>query len=167
MLQGQHKKVDAFIPLGCLAPPLAVPQDQRCFLDNDTGDVVVQYKSTEIVRVAPSGDITLNTDGWFNVGALFSRSFPSLRPQLRLPKQPPTLFPPEQACVPMFTPFLILRALQPTTLASMNDALNVLGIRVTAPTGDVRGGEWSITDGRGLIRFFDGVVSQEGVGCFV
>lgn len=47
---------------------------------------------------------------------------------------------------------------QATTLASMNDALNVLGIRVTAPGGDIRAGEWSITDGRALTRYYDGVV---------
>ncbi|KAL4859335.1 hypothetical protein ACK3TF_001072 [Chlorella vulgaris] len=44
------------------------------------------------------------------------------------------------------------------TLASLNDALNLIGIRVTCPSGDVRAGEWSISDGRSLTRFHDGVV---------
>ncbi len=48
--------------------------------------------------------------------------------------------------------------LQPTTLASLNDALNVIGIRITAPGGSVQAGDWSITDGRALMRYFDGVV---------
>ena len=46
-----------------------------------------------------------------------------------------------------------------TTLASLNDALNLIGIRVTAPGGATSGADWSISDGRSLTRFFDGVVS--------
>lgn len=48
--------------------------------------------------------------------------------------------------------------LNSVTLASMNDALNLIGIRVTCPSGDVRSGEWSISDGRSLTRFAEGVV---------
>eukprot|EP00887_Chlorella_sp_A99_P005879 scaffold1.g5879.t1 len=44
------------------------------------------------------------------------------------------------------------------TLAALNDGLNLLGIRVTAPAGDAAAGDWSISDGRSLARFYDGVV---------
>ncbi|PRW59806.1 microtubule-associated Asp [Chlorella sorokiniana] len=44
------------------------------------------------------------------------------------------------------------------TLASLNDALNLIGIRVTCPGGDVRNDDWSVSDGRTLTRFEDGVV---------
>lgn len=43
-------------------------------------------------------------------------------------------------------------------LASLNDALNTIGIRVSAPAGDPAAGDWSISDGRALTRFHDGVV---------
>ena len=40
----------------------------------------------------------------------------------------------------------------------MNDALNCIGIRITAPIGDPKNGEWSISDGKSLTRYVDGVV---------
>lgn len=43
------------------------------------------------------------------------------------------------------------------TFMSLNDALNLIGVRVTA-TGDIKSGDWSISDGKSLIRFHDGVV---------
>ncbi|GAB4823212.1 hypothetical protein N2152v2_010258 [Parachlorella kessleri] len=92
--------------------PDAYRRYQSCFIEEPSGDVVFRLKETDIVRVSPSGDITLTTGGWYT----------------------------------------------PTTLASLNDALNVVGIRITAPGGAVEGGDWSITDGRALMRYFDGVV---------
>lgn len=53
---------------------------------------------------------------------------------------------------------------QTATLASLNDALNPIGIRVSAPEGGVEGGQWSISDGKSLVRFQDGVVSEEERG---
>lgn len=44
------------------------------------------------------------------------------------------------------------------TLASLNDALGPLGLRVTAVGGDVESGVWSVADGKSLVRFHDGVV---------
>ena len=41
---------------------------------------------------------------------------------------------------------------------SLNDALNPLGIRVTAANDDVEHGQWQITVGKSLVRFEDGVV---------
>jgi hypothetical protein len=48
--------------------------------------------------------------------------------------------------------------LQETNLQSMNDALNCIGIRITAPSGNPSNGEWSISDGKSLTRYSDGVV---------
>lgn len=55
-------------------PPM---QDQQVFLEEESGDVVMVYKQTDIVRIAPSGDITLNTGGWYTVGCCVFLSFPS------------------------------------------------------------------------------------------
>jgi hypothetical protein len=43
------------------------------------------------------------------------------------------------------------------TLQAMNDSLAAIGIRITA-NGDVSAGNWSVTDGRSLARFSDGMV---------
>lgn len=48
--------------------------------------------------------------------------------------------------------------MQEANIASMNDALNPIGIRITAPGGDVTTGQWSISDGKSLVRYADGVV---------
>ena len=53
---------------------------------------------------------------------------------------------------------LFAYAMQEANVASMNDALNPIGIRITVPGGDVTTGEWSISDGKSLVRYFDGVV---------
>ena len=37
----------------------------QTYLDDATGNVVVKLKDTEIVTVAPGGEIVLSTDGWF------------------------------------------------------------------------------------------------------
>ncbi|KAL4422173.1 hypothetical protein ABPG77_006862 [Micractinium sp. CCAP 211/92] len=91
--------------------PNAYRQHQKCF-QTDGGDVVFRFMQTDLVRVDPSGAITLSSGGYHNAN----------------------------------------------TLASLNDALNLIGIRITCPSGDVSGGEWSISDGRSLTRFADGVV---------
>lgn len=45
-----------------------------------------------------------------------------------------------------------------TTLASLNDALNPIGISVkTAVKGDL-GGDWTVSDGKSLVRLTDGLV---------
>eukprot|EP01026_Neomeris_dumetosa_P036489 TRINITY_DN2945_c1_g1_i4.p1 TRINITY_DN2945_c1_g1~~TRINITY_DN2945_c1_g1_i4.p1 ORF type:complete len:259 (-),score=10.48 TRINITY_DN2945_c1_g1_i4:51-746(-) len=85
--------------------PLYNPQPdyrehQTCFQEEETGDVVVRYRRTEIVRVRQNGEVVLTSGGYHG----------------------------------------------PTTLQSINDALNLLGIRVT-PQGDVRKGVWNISDG--------------------
>jgi hypothetical protein len=49
--------------------------------------------------------------------------------------------------------------MQNVMLASLNDALNTIGIRVTSPSGNVGAGDWSISDGKSLQRYQDGVVS--------
>ncbi|KAL4458479.1 hypothetical protein ABPG75_013344 [Micractinium tetrahymenae] len=91
--------------------PTAYRQHQKCF-QKDTGEVVFRFMQSELVRIDPSGAITLSSGGYHNA----------------------------------------------TTLASLNDALNLIGIRITCPSGDVSSGEWSISDGRSLTRFADGVV---------
>lgn len=101
--------------------PDAYRQHQKCF-QTDSGEVVFRFMQSDLVRVDPSGAITLSSGGYHNA----------------------------------------------TTLASLNDALNLIGIRITCPSGDVSGGEWSISDGRSLTRFADGVVlpakGQQHVG---
>ncbi|GIL59139.1 hypothetical protein Vafri_14057 [Volvox africanus] len=37
----------------------------QTYLDDNTGNVVVKLKDTEVVAVSPSGEITLTTGGWF------------------------------------------------------------------------------------------------------
>jgi hypothetical protein len=86
--------------------------DQKCFRDKDTGDIIVKFKNTDVVRVNAAGDITLQTDGFFNI----------------------------------------------FTLATMNEALKTVGIKVTVPNDDIKSGEWSITEGKSLTRYHDGVV---------
>ena len=44
--------------------------------------------------------------------------------------------------------------MQPLLLASLNDALNLLGIRIIEV-----GEQWSVSEGKALIRFSDNVVS--------
>jgi hypothetical protein len=46
--------------------------------------------------------------------------------------------------------------LQPEVFRSLNNALAPLGIRVK----DLGAGQWSISDGRSLTRFHDGVVRK-------
>ncbi|PNH00420.1 hypothetical protein TSOC_013760 [Tetrabaena socialis] len=90
------------------APAAAAVQT---YLDDDTGNVVVKLKATEVVCVSPAGEILLSTGGWFTQ----------------------------------------------TTLDTMNRALNVLQIRVTA-TGDVREGAWQVAYGPLFLRYYDGIV---------
>lgn len=85
---------------------------QKCFIEEDTGTVVFEYRGVPIVRITPAGDVTLDCAGYHN-----------------------------QA-----------------NISSLNDALNPIGIRVTAPSGDVTGGQWSVSDGKSLVRFSDGVI---------
>lgn len=47
--------------------------------------------------------------------------------------------------------------LQRAVFQSLNDALGTLGMRVTAPSGRYDVGDWSISDGRSLQRFADGM----------
>lgn len=79
----------------------------RCYTDEQTGDVVVKFKRTEIVRVRPRGEVELTSGGYHNT----------------------------------------------TTLDQLNAALNLIGIRVTNLNNN-----WTITDGKSLTRFQDGVV---------
>ncbi|GLI62443.1 hypothetical protein VaNZ11_005064, partial [Volvox africanus] len=37
----------------------------QTYLDDNTGNVVVKLKDTEVVAISPSGEITLTTGGWF------------------------------------------------------------------------------------------------------
>lgn len=43
---------------------------------------------------------------------------------------------------------------QPALFKALNDALSVVGVRVTTSDGDV----WSVSEGRSLMRFSDGMV---------
>jgi hypothetical protein len=43
-------------------------------------------------------------------------------------------------------------------LASLNDALNPAGVRVTAAGGESGDGEWQVSDGRALVRYADGAI---------
>ncbi len=45
---------------------------------------------------------------------------------------------------------------QPAVFMALNAVLNVVGVSITRPKKD---DEWSISDGRSLTRFRDGVVS--------
>ena len=57
-----------------------------------------------------------------------------------------------ERCVPL--------ALQHGTLNSFNDALKCLGIQVkAAEDADVSEGDWSVLDGKTLVRYRDGLVS--------
>lgn len=56
----------------------------------------------------------------------------------------------------LHSPFLLF--FQEVNIASLNDALNCIGIRITAPAGDPSNGEWRISDGKSLTRYTDGVV---------
>lgn len=93
------------------APSTQYRQNQSCFLDELTGEVIVKFYKTEVVKVKPSGEVRLDSGGFHN----------------------------------------------PSTFASLNDALNLIGIRVIA-NGDVKQGNWSVSDGRTLARFSDGMV---------
>eukprot|EP00198_Chlamydomonas_reinhardtii_P006104 XP_001695440.1 predicted protein [Chlamydomonas reinhardtii] len=96
---------------GTSAAAAGVKRPAATYLDDATGNVVVKLKDTEIVTVAPGGEIVLSTDGWFTQ----------------------------------------------TTLDHMNKALNVLQIKVTA-NGDVRDGNWQVSYGPHLLRYYDGIV---------
>lgn len=84
--------------------------DLQCFVRQDTGEVVVQLKATEIVVVAPNGEITLDDGGWFTQ----------------------------------------------STLNGMNEALNLVGLRVVA-SDEISSGDWKISDGHSLIRYYTGI----------
>ena len=43
------------------------PQDQQCYVDEETGEVVVQYHATDIVRVNVSGDVKITSGGYHTV----------------------------------------------------------------------------------------------------
>ena len=53
-------------PRPLLAPPR---QSQSCWVDDVTGDVVFQFKATELVRITTRGDIALDSGGKFDVSA--------------------------------------------------------------------------------------------------
>ena len=78
----------------------------QVFREAESGDVVVRFHLTDIVRVRPCGDVALDSGGY----------------------------------------------LTPTTFASLNDALAVIGARLTAK-GEVEEGMWTVSDGRSLLRF--------------
>lgn len=42
-------------------------RNQQCFLEESTGTIVFKFHNSELVRITPQGDITLNTDGHFRV----------------------------------------------------------------------------------------------------
>lgn len=87
-------------------------KEQMCFIEEATGDVVVQYHKTIIVRISPEGDILLDSGG-------FHRAM---------------------------------------TLASFNDVLEAVGVKVSAPEpGRLENSQWLVSDGRSLFRFQDGM----------
>ncbi|KAK2079631.1 hypothetical protein QBZ16_002026 [Prototheca wickerhamii] len=45
-----------------------------------------------------------------------------------------------------------------STFQSLNDALAPLGMKITAPSGRFDVGDWSVSDGRALLRYSDGMV---------
>ncbi len=49
------------------APLHRRPQDQQCYVDEETGEVVVQFHETDIVRVNISGDVKLTSGGFHTV----------------------------------------------------------------------------------------------------
>jgi len=55
-------------------PPRSNPaqyrRDQKCFLEEATGTVVFKFKATELVRITPAGDITLDAAGRYNVSVV-------------------------------------------------------------------------------------------------
>lgn len=85
---------------------------QMCYIEEATGDVVVQYHNTIIVRISPEGDILLDSGGFH----------------------------------------------KRMTLASFNDVLAPVGIKVSAPeAGRLEDTQWLVSDGRSLFRFQDGM----------
>mmetsp|Transcript_32877 Transcript_32877/g.72606 ORF Transcript_32877/g.72606 Transcript_32877/m.72606 type:complete len:409 (+) Transcript_32877:42-1268(+) len=44
--------------------------DCECFVDEDSGNVVVQLEGTTIVSVTPTGEVTLSTSGWWTADTI-------------------------------------------------------------------------------------------------
>eukprot|EP00891_Asterochloris_glomerata_P002875 jgi/Astpho2/2875/Aster-01029 len=95
-------------------------QYQKCFRDEETGNVVFQYMRSQLVTVTPSGDVILSAADMENDQRTFRNH---------------------------------------GTLNSFNDALKCLGIQVkAAEDADVSEGDWSVLDGKTLVRYRDGLV---------
>ena len=102
-----------------------ISTQSRCYADEDTGDIVVKFKRTILVRARANGEVELSDGGHHNVRHVTTSTT--------------TLNAPSQSI----------------TLRRMNEALNHIGIRITDLNGT-----WTISDGKSLARFHDGVVWQ-------
>ena len=126
---------------------------------------MVEYNRNEIVRITPAGDITLNANGNYDVRLFYvavchnkERNQQIILTSFFLLASLTHYLNKETQLYLLNYIFSSFSIKQEATFASINDALTPLGIKVTAPGGDISTGVWSISGGKSLIRYVDGVV---------